>query len=108
MPEQDVPAPSSGALSAHYLEYGRKHFVNSELTEEVLNELNGDAVCFQRINEKYTSVEEDAPVEIGGQFPIPKRFTLEDLALAAECALYFARTGKLYPDVQWAERRRRR
>ena len=145
-PVQDVPAPSSGTLAARCLEYGRKQFVNSELTEEVLDELaqliragkinslllsldengeedfftmdikdgwaapmfniwneDGNAVCFQPINEKYTSVEEDAPVEIGGQSPVPKRFALDDLALAAECALYFARTGKLYPAVQWAE-----
>lgn len=64
---------------------------------------NGDAVCFQPINEKYQSVEEDAPVEIGGQSPVPKRFALDDLALAAECVVYFARTGKLCPKVPWAE-----
>ena len=64
---------------------------------------NGDAVYFQPINEKYPSVEEDAPVEIGGQTPVPKRFALDDLALAAECAIYFAKTGKLSPAVQWAE-----
>ena len=29
-------------------------------------------------------MEEDAPVEIGGQSPVPKRFALDDLALAAE------------------------
>lgn len=64
---------------------------------------DGEAVCFQPINEKYASVEEDAPVEIGGQSPVPKRFALDDLELAAECAVYFAKTGKLYPAVQWAE-----
>ena len=64
---------------------------------------DGEAVCFQPINEKYTSVEEDAPVEIGGQSPVPKCFALDNLALAAKCALYFARTGKLCPSVQWAE-----
>lgn len=63
----------------------------------------GDAVCFQPVNEKYDSVEEDAPVEIGGQSPVPKRFALDDLALAAECAVWFARTGKLCPKVPWAE-----
>lgn len=145
-PAQDVSAPASGVIAARCLEYGRKRFVNGELTEEVLDELaklirsgkisslllsldedgeedfftmdiedgwaapmfniwneDGDAVCFQPINEKYASVEEDAPVEIGGQSPVPKRFAFDDLALAAECAVYFARTGKLYPAVQWAE-----
>ncbi len=64
---------------------------------------DGEAVCFQPINEKYDSVEEDAPVEIGGQSPVPKRFAIDDLTLAAECAIHFARTGTLYPAIRWAE-----
>ena len=146
VPAQEVPEPTSGAFAARLLEYGRNRFVNSEITQEVLDELSklirakkidslllsldengeedfftmdiedgwaapmfqiwneeGDAVCFQPINEKYQSVEEDAPVEIGGQSPVPKRFALDDLGLAAECAIYFAKTGKLSPAVQWAE-----
>lgn len=63
----------------------------------------GSAVWYQPINERYQEVEEDAPVEIGGQTPIPKRFALDDLALAAECAVYFAQTGKLSSAVPWAE-----
>lgn len=145
-PAQDVSAPASGGFAARCLEYGRKRFVNDELTDDVLEELakliragkinslllsldengeedfftmdvkdgwaapmfniwneDGNAVCFQPINEKYASVEEDAPVEIGGQSPVPKRFALDDLAVAAECAVYFARTGTLYPAIQWAE-----
>jgi len=146
VPSQDAATPLPNAFAVHCLEYGRKRFINSELTQEVLDELteliltekvdsillsldengeedfftmdikagwaalmfnvwdeNGDAVCFQPINEKYDSVEEDAPVEIGGQTPVPKRFALDDMTLAAECAVYFAKTGKLYPGVQWAE-----
>ncbi len=64
---------------------------------------DGNAVCFHPINEKYPGVEEDAPVEIGGQSPVARRFALEDLNLAAECAVYFAKTGKLYPGIPWAE-----
>lgn len=64
---------------------------------------DGEAICFQPINDKYNSVEEDAPVEIGGQSPVPKRFALDDLNLAAECVAYFAKTGKLYPGISWAE-----
>lgn len=69
---------------------------------QTVNE-KGEAVCYQPINENYDSVEEDAPVEIGGQSPVPKRFALDDLTLAAECALFFAKTGKLHPAVPWAE-----
>lgn len=146
LPTQEFSSSSSDTPIARCLEYDRKHFVNDELTQEILNELaeliragkvtslllsldengeedfftmdikdgwaaptfniwdeDGDAVCFYPINEKYASVEEDAPVEIGGQTPVPKRFAVDDLALAAECAIYFARTGKLYPAIQWAE-----
>jgi len=146
VPAREASAPPSGGFAARCLEYGQKHFINGEITQEVLDELagliraqkvssllisldengeedfftmdieagwaapmfniwdeNGEAVCFQPINEKYDSVEDDAPVEIGGQTPVPKRFALDDLALAAECAVYFAKTGKLCPRVKWAE-----
>lgn len=90
-------------------ENGEEDFFTMDIEEgwaaptfNIWNE-NGDAVCFQPINEKYPSVEEDAPVQIGGQSPVPKRFALDDLALAADCAIYFAKTGKLSPAVQWAE-----
>lgn len=62
----------------------------------------GEEVCFQPVNEKFDSVEEDAPVEIGGQSPVPRRFALDDLTLAAECAVCFAQTGKLHPGIPWA------
>lgn len=63
----------------------------------------GEAHLCLPVNEKYPSVEEEAPVCIGGQSPVPKRFALDDLELAAECALYFARTGRLYPGIPWAK-----
>ena len=62
----------------------------------------GDAHLCLPVNERYSSVEEEAPVCIGGQSPVPKRFALDDLDLAAECVLYFARTGALYPGIPWA------
>ena len=62
----------------------------------------GDAHLCLPVNERYSSVEEEAPVCIGGQSPVPKRFALDDLDLAAECVLYFARTGALYPGVPCA------
>lgn len=44
-----------------------------------------------------------APVEIGGQSPVLKHHALNDLNLAAECVLHFARTGELYPGLRWEE-----
>ena len=63
----------------------------------------GNPIFYIAINEKYAGVEDEAPVQIGRQSPVAKHFALDDLALAAECAVYFANTGKLYPAVQWAE-----
>lgn len=89
--------------------YGEENFFTMDIKGgwaapmfNVWNE-HGEAVCFQPINLKYDSVEADAPVEIGGQTPVPKRFALDDLSLAAECVLYFAKNGGLYPAVPWAE-----
>ncbi len=63
----------------------------------------GEPVFFQPINDQYAGVEEEAPVQIGGQTPVAKRFALNDLDLAAECAVYFAKTGGLYPGIPWAK-----
>ena len=34
---------------------------------------------------------------------ICKRYALDDLELAAECVLHFAKTGELYPDIEMEE-----
>lgn len=39
LPMQEVSACSSDTPIARCLKYGRKHFINDELTQEVLNEL---------------------------------------------------------------------
>ena len=45
---------------------------------------------------------EDAPVDIGGQTPVPKMCGVEGLERAAEIVLYFLETGKLSPETKWA------
>lgn len=62
----------------------------------------GEAHLMLPVNDKYDGAEL-APVEIGGQSPVLKRHALDDLGLAAECVLHFARTGELYPGLQWEE-----
>ena len=64
---------------------------------------NGDAHMYQPINPKYENSQEDAPVNIGGQTPVLKRNALDNLELAAECVLYFAKNGELYPNLRWEE-----
>ncbi|MDE7201735.1 MAG: hypothetical protein K2O91_07490 [Lachnospiraceae bacterium] len=63
----------------------------------------GDAHMYQPINPEYEDSEEDAPVQIGGQTPVLKRNALNDLDVAADCVLHFAKTGQLYPNIKWEE-----
>lgn len=63
----------------------------------------GEAHMYQPVNPRYADSEEDAPVNIGGQTPVLKRNALDDLNLAAECVVCFAKTGKLYPALEWEE-----
>lgn len=62
----------------------------------------GESHMYLPVNDQYDGTEL-APVEIGGQSPVCKRHALDDLSLAAECVLYFARTGELDPEIQWEE-----
>ena len=62
----------------------------------------GEAHMLLPVNSKYSGGE-SAPVDIGGQTPVLKRNALDDLDLAAECVLHFARTGTLYPGLEWEE-----
>ena len=64
---------------------------------------DGDAHMYQPINPEYEDSEEDAPVQIGGQTPVLKRNALNDLDLAADCVLHFAKTGQLYPNIKWED-----
>lgn len=61
-------------------------------------------LTFQPFEAKYflAKDEEDAPVSIGGQTPIPKWFALDDLERTVQCVDWFARTGQLYPGIHWA------
>ena len=40
VPAQEIPVPASGVFAIRFLEYGRKSFVSSEITQEVLDELS--------------------------------------------------------------------
>ena len=58
---------------------------------------------YQPVNPEFATSQEDAPVNIGGQTPVLKRNALNNLDLVAECVLCFARTGELYPEIEWQE-----
>ena len=46
--------------------------------------------------------QENAPVDIGGQTPVPKMCAIEGMEKAARIILHFLETGKLSPETKWA------
>lgn len=51
---------------------------------------------------EYLDSDEESPMVPGdGQSVILKRYIIHDPRLAAECVEYYARTGKLYPGMEW-------
>ena len=90
-------------------EYGEEDFLAVYMDNDWVSlsfntwDEDGEAHMYQPVNPAYESSREDAPVRIGGKNPVLKRNALDDLNIAAECVLYFAKTGKLYPELRWEE-----
>ena len=88
-------------------EYGEEDFLSVDIANRWVAlafntwDENGIAHIYQPINQKYEDSQEDAPVNIGSQTPVLKRNALDNLDLAAECVLHFAKTGELYPNLKW-------
>lgn len=90
-------------------EYGEEDFLSVDIANRwaalAFNrwDENGVGHMYQPINPEYEASPAYAPVTIGGQTPVLKRNALDNLDLAAECVLHFAKTGELYPDIKWEE-----
>ncbi len=90
-------------------EYGEEDFLSVDIKNGWVAlsfntwDKEGNAHQYQPVNPKCEASQEDAPVDIGGQTPVLKRNALDDLDLAAECVLHFAKTGELYPGLKWEE-----
>ena len=90
-------------------EYGEEEFLSVDIDNDwaalAFNTYDEDeeAHMYMPVNSEYDTSEEDAPVNIGGQTPVLKRNVLNDLNLVAECVLHFAKTGELYPGLEWEE-----
>lgn len=88
-------------------EYGEEDFLSVDIASSwaalAFNtwDENGEAHQYLPINPRYEKSQEYAPVEIGRQTPVLKRNALDNLELAAECVLYFAKNGELYPNLRW-------
>ena len=90
-------------------EYGEEDFLSVDIDDgwAALSfntwDEEGNAHMYQPVSPEYVESQEEAPVNIGGQTPVLKRNALNDLNLAAECVLHFAKTGELYPGLEWEE-----
>ena len=123
----DEYIPAGGAAAVRFLSLNGTEYIDGGITQAALDKMarmirSGAAreVCLSvseyggeddedweahlmlPVNDRYDGAEL-APVEIGGQSPVRKRHALDDLGLAAECVLHFARTGELYPGLQSEE-----
>ncbi len=63
---------------------------------------DGEA-CYSIYNADYDTVEILAPVEVGGQSPVPKMMATEDMELVVKIMKYFLETGQLCPGTMWVK-----
>lgn len=61
-----------------------------------------DACCAAPCDPERPDGLEDAPVDIGGQTPVPKLCAVEGLEKAAQIVQCLLETGKLSPETKWA------
>ncbi len=57
---------------------------------------------YESYNADFAETKELSPLLSGGQSPVEKCFTVQDIGAGIKAAEYFIRTGKLYPGIEWA------
>jgi len=68
----------------------------------VVEDTSPDGYYCSCFDPDFLDSDEESPMVPGdGQSVIPKKYTMHDPALAAKCVEYYARTGKLYPGMEW-------
>ncbi len=106
---QQIRKGYSGSVWLALDEYGEEEFLAVYMENGWVSlsynywDIEGESHMALPVNPQCPYSREDAPVFIGGQTPVAKRNALNNLDLAAECVLHFAKTGRLYPQLQWEE-----
>lgn len=109
MGEQLRDAISQEKVSSLFLSFepwGEAHFLSAEFAggwAAMFYDDCDEQIYYNPYNANYKTVELLAPVEIGGQTPVPKMFALNDMELAAEIAVYFLETGQFLHGTQWVQ-----
>lgn len=83
--------------------WGEGHYLNADFANgwAAIVYMDDEEQIYYNPYNPLCDAMEFAPVEFEGQTPVPKRFALEDLELAAEIAACFLSSGKLYPKIPW-------
>lgn len=83
--------------------WGEGHFLSADFAggwAALLYETGGDG-ALSVYNADYDTVEILAPVEIGGQTPVPKMMASDDMKQVVKIVKYFLETGQLCPGTKW-------
>lgn len=86
--------------------WGEGHYLCGEFAggwAALFYEASDEGICYSSYNGDYDTVEILAPVEIGGQSPVPKMMALQDMELVAKIVRHFLKTGQLCPGTLWVK-----
>lgn len=109
MTDQLVAAIKGGRVHSFLLSqepWGEGHYLGGEFAggwAAIFYDTGDGEAGYSVYNADYDTVEILAPVEIGGQSPVPKMMALEDMELVAGIVQYFLKTGQLCPGTRWVK-----
>ena len=86
--------------------WGEGHFLCAEFAggwAALFYDTGDGEVCYSIHNADYDTVEILAPVEVGGQSPVPKMMATEDMELVVRIMKHFLKTGQLCPGTMWVK-----
>lgn len=107
MADQLADAIAGGRVHSFLLSqepWGEGHYLSGEFAggwAAVFYDTGDGEAGYSIYNADYDTVEILAPVEIGGQSPVPKMMAVEDMELVAKIARHFLKTGQLCPGTRW-------
>jgi len=103
---QAIEDSSVSSFLFSFEKWGEGHFLSGDFAggwAALYYEDSDENIHYSPHNASYDTVEILAPVYIGGQSPVPKRFALDDMSLVARIAAHFLETGQLCPGTQWVK-----
>ncbi len=86
--------------------WGEGHYLCAEFAlgwAALFYDSDDEGYCYSIHNADYDTVEILAPVEVGGQSPVPKMMATEDMELVARILKHFLKTGQLCPGTRWVK-----